>query len=83
MGAARKTGMTDQILDLRGLQCPLPVLRTERRLRDLPPGARLTVLATDPQARAELEEMCRRHGHAVEAMAEADGVLRAALRRTG
>lgn len=73
----------DLVLDLRGLQCPLPVLRTERRLRELPPGARLTVLATDPQARSELAEMCRRHGHAVEAMADADGVLRAAIRRSG
>ncbi|NVN32005.1 sulfurtransferase TusA family protein, partial [Endobacter medicaginis] len=33
--------IADTILDLRGLACPLPVLKANRRLRELGPGARL------------------------------------------
>jgi tRNA 2-thiouridine synthesizing protein A len=37
-------------LDLRGMTCPLPVLKANKALRAMAPGARLTVLATDPAA---------------------------------
>lgn len=38
---------TETLLDLRGLACPMPVLKANRALRDMPPGARLRILATD------------------------------------
>ena len=52
-----------ETLDVRGLKCPLPVLRTEKRLAALPPGATLVVLATDPVARVDIPLYCRQHGH--------------------
>lgn len=52
-----------ELLDLRGLKCPLPVLRAEKRLAQLPAGARLAVLATDPVARLDIPLYCRQHGH--------------------
>eukprot|EP01037_Dinobryon_pediforme_P026980 gene26980-29691_t len=50
-------------LDLRGLKCPLPVLRARKALAALPPGARLTVIATDPMAAIDIPHMCHEDGH--------------------
>ncbi len=53
-------------LDCRGLKCPLPVLKMEKRLSQLPAGAALTVLATDPMAKVDIPLYCRQNGHACE-----------------
>ncbi|KKB11132.1 hypothetical protein VE25_14380 [Devosia geojensis] len=63
------------IVDARGQKCPLPVLRMEKRLEALAPGARLVVLATDPIAKVDIPLHCRQNGHAVTFAQEA-GVLR-------
>lgn len=63
------------LVDARGLKCPLPVLRMEKRLAALAPGAEFVVLATDPLARIDIPLHCRLHGHGC-ALEEADGVLR-------
>jgi tRNA 2-thiouridine synthesizing protein A len=41
-------------LDLRGLRCPIPLIRTRAALADLAPGDALVVLATDPEAPIDL-----------------------------
>ncbi len=51
------------LIDARGLKCPLPVLKMEKRLAALPPGAELVVLATDPMAKVDIPLYCRQHGH--------------------
>lgn len=50
-------------LDCIGLLCPLPVLKARRALRDLAPGTRLTVRATDPMAAIDIPHMCAGDGH--------------------
>ena len=50
-------------LDTRGLLCPLPVIRTQEKIRDLAPGALLTVLATDAGTLQDIPAWCRVHGH--------------------
>lgn len=67
--------MTDRLIDARGLKCPLPVLKLEKLLATLPPGAALTVLATDPMARVDIPLYCRQHGHACVMTSDAE-VLR-------
>ena len=47
----------------RGLLCPLPVLRANRKLRELPVGGLLTVRATDPAAEQDFPAYCRQTGH--------------------
>jgi tRNA 2-thiouridine synthesizing protein A len=71
-----------QLLDARGLRCPLPVLKMEKRLAALPPGAQLTVLATDPVARLDIPLYCRQQGHACELTAEGE-TLRFSIRKAG
>ncbi|MFD2236720.1 sulfurtransferase TusA family protein [Aureimonas populi] len=50
-------------LDLCGLKCPLPALKTARRLAALPPGTLLEVLADDPLAALDIGHLCRSEGH--------------------
>ena len=57
---------TERCLDLRGLKCPLPALRTKRALAALAPGDVLIVLATDPLARLDVAHLCREDGHLLE-----------------
>jgi tRNA 2-thiouridine synthesizing protein A len=51
------------LVDARGLKCPLPVLKMEKRLEALVAGSELIVLATDPIARIDIPLYCRQHGH--------------------
>ena len=51
------------VLDARGERCPLPVLRMEKALDQLPAGTTLTVLATDPMAKIDIPLFCTQHGH--------------------
>ena len=56
--------MTDQIeYDATGLLCPLPVLRANRKLRELPVGGVLTVRASDPASESDFPAYCRQTGH--------------------
>ena len=53
----------DQRLDARGLVCPLPVLRAQKRLTAMAPGEILEVLATDPAAPEDFRGFCAATGH--------------------
>lgn len=56
--------MTDlPVIDARDLLCPLPVLRLRKALLDIPVGARLILLATDPMAVVDVPHYCREAGH--------------------
>ena len=57
-----------EIYDLRRLNCPLPVLRTRKRLAAMSPGARLVVRTTDPMAAIDIPAFCRDDGHRLVAM---------------
>ncbi|QKV20154.1 sulfurtransferase TusA family protein [Oricola thermophila] len=49
--------------DLRGLNCPMPVLKTQRRMLDMAPGERLRVRTSDPLAVIDIPNWCRESGH--------------------
>lgn len=51
------------MLDARGLKCPLPVLKAEKRLAEMAHGATLVLLATDPMAKIDIPLHCRQEGH--------------------
>lgn len=52
-----------QTLDLKGLQCPLPVLRAQKALRSMEPGDEITVLATDPASTIDMPHFCNTSGN--------------------
>ena len=53
----------DKELDARGLNCPLPILRTKKALAELGSGQVLKVLATDPGALKDFQAFSRQTGH--------------------
>ena len=61
-------------LDVRGLLCPIPILRTAKRLRDLPPGARLEVVGDDPAIVEDMPVWCAETGNRLLGL-ERDGEL--------
>ena len=73
--------MSETLLDVKGMACPLPVLRANRSLRSMAPGERLRVLATDRAAIADFKAFCQETGHALIAMSEEAGVLSFVIRR--
>jgi len=52
-----------KLLDLKGLKCPLPVLRTRKALKKLGSGDTLHVETTDPLAVLDISHMCQEDGH--------------------
>jgi len=71
----------DEILDLRGLKCPLPAMMAKKELARLTPGAGLVVWADDPLAAVDIPHMCHGEGHAVESVASRDGYHEFVLRK--
>ncbi len=53
----------DVFLDLRGLACPMPLVKTRQALMVVEPGATICVLATDPASKADFENFCDMTGH--------------------
>ena len=75
--------MADQVLDAKGLNCPLPILRARKALGTLASGATLEVLATDPGAVKDFEAFCRTTGNELVSSGSDSGVFRFVIRRMG
>ena len=63
------------IVDARGHRCPTPSLKLQKAIRETAPGARLTLLATDPMARIDVPHLMAGLGGRVVSIDDADGVL--------
>ncbi|KSV82704.1 sulfurtransferase TusA family protein [Ensifer sp. ENS10] len=74
-------GETKIVYDLRGLKCPLPVLKTRKRMSSLAPGALLEIETTDPLAVIDIPHFCNEDGHTLEESAAADGGHRFLIRK--
>lgn len=55
--------MADAMLDAKGLNCPLPILKAKKALQGIQPGQVLEILATDPGSVADFEAFCRQTGN--------------------
>ncbi len=58
--------MAETRLDLRGLVCPLPALKTRKALQRLPPGDLLLVQCTDPKAAVDIPHLVEETGDRLE-----------------
>ncbi|MHB8884943.1 MAG: sulfurtransferase TusA family protein [Methylovirgula sp.] len=68
--------MPDMTLDAKGLNCPLPILRAKKTLKDVPTGGTLEVLSTDPGSVADFEAFCRTTGNQLVESSAQSGVYR-------
>ena len=55
----------DKELDARGLNCPLPILRTKKALTDMASGQVLRILATDPGSVKDFQAFSKQTGNAL------------------
>ncbi|HRD89644.1 sulfurtransferase TusA family protein [Accumulibacter sp.] len=71
----------DRELDVKGLNCPLPILRTKKALSEMSAGEVLHVLATDPGAVKDFEAFARQTGNELLSRSETGKVFEFFLRR--
>ncbi|MBU2572044.1 MAG: sulfurtransferase TusA family protein [Gammaproteobacteria bacterium] len=57
--------MSRETLNARRLLCPLPVIRTQDRVKRMAAGEQLEVICTDPGVMQDIPAWCRINGHAV------------------
>ncbi len=62
------------ILDAKGLNCPMPLIRTRLALKDVPIGEVLKVVATDPTSYIDIRLFCETTGQELVSAEEEDGV---------
>jgi tRNA 2-thiouridine synthesizing protein A len=71
----------DREVDARGLNCPLPILRTKKALNDMKSGQVLRILATDPSALRDFQAFAKQTGNELLQHVEQDGVFSFLVRR--
>ena len=69
-------------IDVRGLLCPLPVLKARKRLAAMSAGECLRVLATDPAAAIDFPHYCRESGNELVEQAQEGEVLIFVIRKS-
>ena len=65
--------MSPETLNARRLLCPLPVIRTQDRVKRMAAGEQLEVICTDPGVMQDIPAWCRINGHAVLETKSEDG----------
>ena len=76
-----QTVQFEREVDARGLNCPLPILRTKKALNDMASGQVLRILATDPASVRDFEAFARQTGNQLLQHGEQDGAFFFLLKR--
>jgi tRNA 2-thiouridine synthesizing protein A len=71
----------NQTLDARGLNCPLPILRTKKTLNAMRAGDTLKVVASDPGAVKDMVAFCDQTGNTLVASAQSGGDFEFVIRK--
>ena len=75
--------MATKTLDAKGLNCPLPVLKAKKSIKDLETGDTLEVLSTDPGSVSDFDSFCKATGdQLLEQAKESDGVFRFLIQKS-
>jgi tRNA 2-thiouridine synthesizing protein A len=73
--------VAEKTVDMRGLKCPLPALKTRKLLAAMPAGDILIIECTDPLAAIDIPNLLRETGDTLEDSARASGVLTFRIRK--
>ena len=73
--------MAEHLLDARGLNCPLPILKAQKMLKRVPTGETLRILATDPGSVPDFEDFCRTTGNELVESKQEGGAYSFLIRR--
>jgi TusA-related sulfurtransferase len=69
-------------IDLKGLLCPMPVIKVAKAIRELSVGETLEGIATDPAIAADIPAWCRTTGHELVSMENEAGHMHFIIRKT-
>ena len=72
----------DQSLDCVGLYCPMPIVKTAGRIKELKPGEVLEVVADDKGIKQDMPAWCQATGHECLGMEEVGGEIRVYVKKT-
>ena len=75
--------MSNTVLDVKGLNCPLPILRAKKAIKGLEVGAVLEVIATDPSSATDFDAFCTQTGNELLSQTEAGGVYTFQIKKKG
>jgi tRNA 2-thiouridine synthesizing protein A len=70
-----------QVLDCKGLQCPLPVIKTAQAIKGMEPGQVLELLATDPGVEPDMQAWSSRTGNELLGIERDGDVFHVLIRR--
>lgn len=68
-------------LDLRGLKCPLPVLKTDKAMKSLSEGECIVIETTDPLAVIDIPAFCQEKGHLLKETSEYENFVKFILQK--
>lgn len=71
----------DEVLDCRGLSCPMPILKLVKHIKGMETGKVLELLGTDPGSEEDVPAWCEKAGHTFLGMEEEDGVYKFYIRK--
>jgi len=71
----------DSVLDAKGMNCPMPILKTKKALDAIQPGQVLEVIATDVGAKSDIPALLKRLGHELVETTEEGGILKFYIRK--
>ena len=74
--------MADATLDAKGLNCPLPILKARKALKDVADGGTLEIFATDPGSVADFEAFCRQTGNELVEQSQDESIFRFLIKHT-
>ena len=74
--------MSENVVDARGLICPLPVLKARKMLLSLSSGETMILLATDQNTPKDAALFCKESGHSLVSSVEKQGFFEIILQRT-
>lgn len=73
--------MSNAVLDAKGLNCPLPILKAKKALQGVPTGGLLEILATDPGAVKDFQAFCRSTGNELVTSSQDGNVFKFVIKR--
>ena len=73
--------MSEKVMNLRGLKCPLPALRVRKALSGLQSGDLIVAECTDPLTAIDIPNLLRQTGDTLEGQETEDGVMRFRIRK--
>ena len=71
--------MTDKLVDVKGLKCPMPIVRISRELKKLNSDQTLEITSDDPAFGEDVKAFCRVSGNKLESLNNQEGIFIAVI----